>query len=185
MIEMTRKQFFGIIVVILILGVIISIVWSLNGIYGWLQSTTQEIVIALIMAILAGLIIEYVYKRLSPQSKMLKTTQTRLKDTNQSLAQLVLPNNNNIVVNGAEKIIGREDFLGVVTSDKLYFIGKDHFKITKKDNSFYIQDLNTKNGTMVNGIKLTGGKSHRLDDGDEIMIAQSLRIKYNELWDHV
>lgn len=86
---------------------------------------------------------------------MLKSTQTHFADVGESMAQLNLPNNNNIVVDGAEKIIGREDFLGVVSSDKLYFIGKDHFKITHENGSFYIQDLKTKNGTTVNE-RITG-----------------------------
>ena len=92
------------------------------------------------------------------------------------MAQLNLPNNNNIVVDGAEKKIGREDFLGVVSSDKLYFIGKDHFKITHENGSFYIQDLKTKNGTTVNDEELQGSKKHQLLDGDEIVVAKSLRI---------
>lgn len=164
-------------------GFFAAILWSLNGRFGWLENETQELFIALVMAIAAGLIIESVYKKLSPQSKMLKTTQTRMADQKESMAQLILPNNNNIVVNGAEKVIGREDFLGVVTSDKLYFIGKDHFKITRKEQNFYIQDLNTKNGTTINGIPLKGNQTHRLNDGDEIILAKSLKIKYNELWE--
>lgn len=178
---MNQKQIIGTILVIIGVGLVVALVWSLNSVYGWLQNETQELIIALVMAILAGLLIEYVYKKLSPQSKMLKTTQTHLMDNNASHAKLILPNNNNIIVNGAEKVIGREDFLGVVPSDKLYFIGKDHFKIVRKDRSFYIQDLNTKNGTTVNGISLKSKKSKRLDDGDEIMVAKSLLIKYNEV----
>lgn len=180
---MNKKQLLGIITVILAVVVAFAIIWKLNDIYGWLQNETQEIVIALIMAIIAGVLVESVYKRLSPQSKMLKTTQTHMAEHKDSLARLILPNNNNIVVDGAVKVIGREDFLGVITSDKLYFIGKDHFKITRKDNCFFIQDLNTKNGTSVNGEELKGSQMYRLNDGDEIKIAKTLRIKYNELWD--
>ncbi len=178
---MNRNQFFGIIIVLVAVGLVVALIWSLNGVYGWLQNETQELFIAMVMAIAAGLLIETIYKKLSPQSKMLKTTQTHMVDKKESMAQLILPNNNNIIVNGAEKVIGREDFLGVITSDKLYFIGKDHFKITRKDRSYYIQDLNTKNGTTVNGTALKGNKMQRLDDGDEIIIAKSLHIKYNEL----
>ena len=180
---MNRNQFFGIIIVLVSVGLVVALIWSLNGVYGWLQNETQELFIAMVMAIAAGLLIESIYKRLSPQSKMLKTTQTHMSDQKESMAQLILPNNNNIIVNGAEKVIGREDFLGVITSDKLYFIGKDHFMITRKERNFYIQDLNTKNGTTVNGIALQGSHMQRLDDGDEIVLAKSLRIKYNELWD--
>ena len=89
------------------------------------------------MAIIVGFFIEFIYKKLSPQSKMLKTTQTQCSDTNETVGELILTNNDVIIVKG-EKILGREDFLGVIPSDKLYFIGRDHFKITMKDCSFFI-----------------------------------------------
>ena len=177
---MSRKQLIGIIVIILVVGALVALIWSLNSVFGWLQNQTQEIILALIMAVVAGFLIEYIYRKLSPQSKILKTTQTHCDDTGESMAQLILPNNNNIIVNGAEKIIGREDFLGVVPSDKLYFIGKDHIKITRKDGCFYIKDLNTKNGTTLNGEKIQRSQKYKLNDGDEIVLAKSLRIKYNE-----
>ena len=94
------------------------------------------------------------------------------------MAKLILTNNNVIIVKD-DKILGREDFLGVIPSDKLYFIGRDHFKITMKDCSFFIQDLKTKNGTTVNGEELQGSQKYKLIDGDEIVVAKSLRIKYS------
>jgi hypothetical protein len=174
---MSRKQLIGLIVMILIVGAFAAVIWRLNGVLGLLQNQTQEIVLALIMAIIAGFIIEYIYKKLSPQSKMLKTTQTQCSDNSETVAKLILPNNSFIIVNG-EKILGREDFLGVIPSDELYFIGRDHFKITMKDCNFFIQDLKTKNGTTVNGIELQGSQKYKLIDGDEIIVAQSLHIKY-------
>ena len=166
--------------VVLLLGVVIALlVWGV-GIFGSIQSITQEIILALIMAIIAGLAIEYVYKKFSPQSKILKTTQTHCDESGESMAQLILPNNNNIIVNGAERIIGREDFVGVISTDKLLYIGKDHIKITRKEGCFYIRDLNTKNGTMVNGEELQSSEKRQLLNGDEIVLAKTLRIKYNE-----
>lgn len=182
MILMSRKQFFGILIVIIAVGLVATLIWSLNDVYRWLGNETQEMVIALVLAIVAGVLIETVYKKLQPQPKMLKTTQTRIVDHDDSSAKLILPNNSNIIVKDPEKIIGREDFLGVVTSDKLYFIGKDHLKITRKNNSFYIQDLKTKNGTTVNGIQLEGDQTRLLYDGDEIIVAKSLNIKYQGFW---
>jgi pSer/pThr/pTyr-binding forkhead associated (FHA) protein len=178
---MNIKESIGIIIVVVVVMAVAIIFWVLNGMYGWLENQIQEIVIALIMAIMAGVLIESVYKRLQPQPKMLKTTQTHMVERDETSARLVLPNKSNIMVKDPEKIIGREDFLGVVTSDKLYFIGKYHLKITRKDNSFYIQDLNTKNGTTVNGTRLDAGQMHRLSDGDDIVIAKSLQLKYKVL----
>lgn len=177
---MSRKQFWGTLFIIIAVGLVIMLIWSLNDVYGWLENETQEMVIALIMAIIAGVLIESVYKKLQPQPKMLMNTQTHIAEHVESFAKLVLPNNRTIVVKDPEKIIGREDFLGVITSDKLNFIGKDHLKITKKDNYSYIQDLNTKNGTTVNGVKLERNQIQRLNDGDEIVLAKSMQIIYKE-----
>ncbi len=177
---MSRKQFWGTLFIIIAVGLVIMLIWSLNDVYGWLENETQEMVIALIMAIIAGVLIESVYKKLQPQPKMLMNTQTHIAEHVESFAKLVLQNNSTIVVKEPEKTIGREDFLGVITSDKLNFIGKDHLKITKKDNYSYIQDLNTKNGTTVNGIKLEGNQIQRLNDGDEIVLAKSMQIIYKE-----
>ncbi len=177
---MSRKQLIGLIVMILVVGAFAVLFWRLNNVFGLLQNQTQEIVLALVMAIIVGFFIEFIYKKLSPQSKMLKTTQTQCSDTNETVAKLILTNNDVIIVKG-EKILGREDFLGVIPSDKLYFIGRDHFKITMKDCSFFIQDLKTKNGTTVNGEELQGSQKYKLIDGDEIVVAKSLRIEYTSV----
>ncbi len=175
---MSRKQLIGLIVMIIVVVALAAVIWKLNNVLGLLQNQTQEIILALVMAIIAGFFIEFIYRKLSPQSKILKTTQTQCSDSNEIVAKLILTNNNVIIVKG-EKILGREDFLGVIPSDKLYFIGRDHFKITMNDCNFYIQDLKTKNGTTVNGEELQGSQKYKLIDGDEIVVAKSLRIKYN------
>jgi len=181
---MSRKQLIGLIVMILVVVAFAAVIWRLNNVFGLLQNQTQEIVIALVMAIIAGFFIEFIYRKLSPQSKILKTTQTQCSDTSETVAKLILTNNNVIIVKD-DKILGREDFLGVIPSDKLYFIGRDHFKITKKDCCylccFFLQDLKTKNGTTLNGEELKGSKKYRLNDGDEIVVAKSLHIKYNKV----
>jgi pSer/pThr/pTyr-binding forkhead associated (FHA) protein len=47
------------------------------------------------------------------------------------------------------------------------------------ENGFYIEDLDTKNGTFVNNDKLQAFKKRKLHEGDEIVIA-NLHIKYFE-----
>ena len=124
------------------------------------------------------MVIEFLYRRYSPQSKILKTTVTHKPNNNVSFAQLILPNNNNIIVDGAERIIGREDFVGVISTDKLLFIGKDHFKVIKNPDGFYIQDMNTKNGTQLNGEDIGAKKSrYLLNSGDEILVGKTLKIE--------
>ncbi len=80
----------------------------------------------------------------------------------------------------SRRVFGREDFLGILVSDKLFFIGKKHFEITKTDNGFYIKDLDTKNGTKLNNEDIGGLGKKKLEDSDEICIANVLKIKYYE-----
>jgi uncharacterized membrane protein YraQ (UPF0718 family) len=156
-----------IILLIIVLGIVAAF-----AIYGYqgLQKISVDLVLAIIMASIAGFVIESLYRRYSPQSKILKTTVTHTPTNNVSFAQLILPNNNNIIVDGAERIIGREDFVGVVSTDKLLFIGKDHFKVIKKPGGFYIQDMNTKNGTQINGEEVGGKNQKPINSGDEILV---------------
>jgi predicted component of type VI protein secretion system len=79
-----------------------------------------------------------------------------------------------------ERTFGREDFIGVAPADELMFIGKEHFKITREDDGYYLEDLNTKNGTSLDGENITGQGKRKLTEGDEIVVAKTLEIKYFE-----
>jgi pSer/pThr/pTyr-binding forkhead associated (FHA) protein len=105
---------------------------------------------------------------------------THNPSNNISFAKLILPNNNNILVDGAERVVGREDFVGVISTDKLLYIGKDHLKITKDGDNFYLQDLNTKNGTKINGETLLSNERKLLNSGDEVEVGQTVKIYYHK-----
>jgi len=180
MFKYSKKQFITALLLLIALFFIIALIFFFDVVLEYIKERYMDIIIAIILAIIAGIVIEYIYKRFSPKSKILKTTMTHVPNDNGLFASLVLPNNNNIVVAGAEKIIGREDFLGVIPTDKLLFIGKNHFKITNMEDGFFIEDLDTKNGTFLNQEKLTPFKKIRLNEGDEILVAGNLHIKYTE-----
>jgi hypothetical protein len=181
LVKMNLTKVLGIILLITALGIVLALIFfGFKVVLGWTQIMSIDIILAIIMAAIVGLIIDFIYKRYSPQSKILKTTVTHKPSNNVSYAQLILPNNNNIIVDGAERIIGREDFVGVISTDKLLFIGKDHFKITKEPSGFYIQDMKTKNGTTLNGVEMEGSNKELLNSGDEILVGKTLKIKYTE-----
>lgn len=79
-----------------------------------------------------------------------------------------------------ERAVGREDFVGVISTDKLLYIDKDHINIFKDGSDFFIQDLNTKNGTEVNRENLLGNEKKLLNSGDKIMIGKAVCIQYQE-----
>lgn len=50
-------------------------------------------------------------------------------------------------------------------------ISRIHAKIEKEENDYYISDLNSTNGTYVNGRLLETNETVLLNTGDEIFIA--------------
>lgn len=147
----------------------------------------SHILWALVFAAVAGVIIHYVYTKRTTmrhiltkfifKSKSLQETVT-IKEPRTALAKLILPDNREIKLTRDEKSFGREDFLGVISGDDLLFIGRRHFKIVVMDGEFYIEDLDTKNGTMLNGEEIKGLGRKKLKNGDEILAAKVLMIKY-------
>lgn len=47
-------------------------------------------------------------------------------------------------------------------------VSRDHALITYTEGALFIEDLNSTNGTRINGFQLTPGQSYRLRDGDEL-----------------
>ena len=94
------------------------------------------------------------------------------------MAKLVLKENQEFIIKEFERVFGREDFIGVTGPDDLLYVGKEHFKITKQSDGYYIEDLNTKNGTQVNGEEIKGKGKRKLENEDNILVAQILNIKY-------
>ena len=47
-------------------------------------------------------------------------------------------------------------------------VSRRHALITYENETLFITDLNSTNGTRINGFQLTPGRSYRLRDGDEL-----------------
>ena len=65
-------------------------------------------------------------------------------------------------------VVGRADISDVVIED--VGVSRQHFILSWDGESFYVQDLETKNGTSLNGVKLT--HTRRLENGDVISIGK-------------
>lgn len=50
---------------------------------------------------------------------------------------------------------------------------KRHAEIYRKDGNFYIRDLNTTNGTMLNGVRVMNTEDLELHDGDILQFGNS------------
>jgi uncharacterized membrane protein YraQ (UPF0718 family) len=173
---MSSKTLIGLVIAFVLIILYFVIFWRYQFIT-WLNAQWFDLLLAVILAIFVGLVLNYMYKRYS-KSKMLKTTITPPNNTHHSLAKLVLKENQQFIIKEYERVFGREDFIGVAVPDDLLYVGKEHFKITKKSDGYYIEDLNTKNGTQINGEEIKGKGKRKLKNEDNILIAQTLNIKY-------
>ena len=52
-------------------------------------------------------------------------------------------------------------------------VSRIHAKIRKRDGEYYLTDLNSRNGTSVNGKMLKGAEEYCLQDQDEVDFAQA------------
>jgi hypothetical protein len=175
--KMSSKALIGIIITFVLIVLYLVIFWR-DQLITWLNTSWFDLLLAVILAIFVGLVLNYIYKKYSSKSKMLKTTITPPNSTHHSLAKLVLKENQEFIIKEYQRVFGREDFIGVTVPDDLLYVGKEHFKITKQSDGYYIEDLNTKNGTQINGEEIKGKGKRKLKNEDDILLAKTLNIKY-------
>ena len=174
---MSLKTIIGLVIILFVLIISYLVIFWRDQFINRLNAMWVDLVFAVILAIIVGVVINYMYKK-SSKSKILKTTITPTNNTHQSMAKLVLKENQEFIIKEFERVFGREDFIGITGPDDLLYIGKEHFKITKQSNGYYIEDLNTKNGTQVKGEEIKGKGKIQLENEDNILVAQILNIKY-------
>ena len=160
---MSNRTLVTIVICLFVLIIIFLLIVRKEEVLNSFSSQFLKIVYSAILAIIAGIVIEYFYQKYSHKSKFSKNT--KLMKTKESLGKLTLPNGEELTITQKNRIFGREDFLGFIISEKLLLIGKEHFKFTLKNDGLYIEDLNTKNGTQINYEEIKGKGEVRLKDG--------------------
>lgn len=81
----------------------------------------------------------------------------------------------NWTIDRDEMILGRDDSSDIVIPERQ--ISRQHIVFRRlKDNDYLVEDLNSKNGTWVNGNRLEG--SRLIHDGDEINLAMKVRLQF-------
>ncbi|MBN1139765.1 MAG: FHA domain-containing protein [Anaerolineae bacterium] len=79
-----------------------------------------------------------------------------------------------IVIEQQPLVIGRDETCDLVIPDRQ--VSRQHARIKPEADRYLLEDLDSKNGTFVNGQELLG--SYPLQDGDEIQIALCCRLVY-------
>lgn len=77
-------------------------------------------------------------------------------------------------LNTSEFIIGRGSDCHIVLPERQ--VSRHHVKITKETTGYFLHDLDSKNGTHLNGLQVKG--TVRLQDGDEIQIALCVKLMF-------
>ncbi len=73
-----------------------------------------------------------------------------------------------------EVTLGRDETCDIVLPERQ--ISRQHVRIFKEDNLYRVEDLESRNGTWINGQRLEGARD--LFDGDEIHVALAVRLQF-------
>jgi hypothetical protein len=85
------------------------------------------------------------------------------------VGSLVLPDGRRVPLGEQPLVIGRNNDCGVVVADAR--ASRQHAEIQAQGNGFVVHDLDSMNGTLVNG---TAIRQHPLADGDEIRLGNTV-----------
>ena len=72
-----------------------------------------------------------------------------------------------------EILIGRGSKCGLVINDPKLLVSGIHGKVIIQSNKVFFQDLNSTNGTYINGKKIVSNKPHELKSSDVVVLAKS------------
>lgn len=70
--------------------------------------------------------------------------------------------------------VGRDDDCDLVIPDRQ--ISRQHVRIYKEEDAYFVEDLDSRNGTWINNQQLKG--TRRLQDNDEINLAMAARVQF-------
>ena len=78
------------------------------------------------------------------------------------------------VIDQVEMVIGRDEACDIVIPVRQ--ISRQHLRLLSHGGACVVEDLRSKNGSWVNGFRLTGMRE--LEDGDEIRVAKDIRLRF-------
>jgi hypothetical protein len=106
------------------------------------------------------------------------STPMQLEEAPQQLSGvLILPDNSELSI-GANRTMGRGDLAKCVSQDRMWWISKQHFTIFQEQRLFYIEDNGSTNGTKLNGTEIRNKGKQKLNDGDEILVADIITLVF-------
>lgn len=110
----------------------------------------------------------------SNEDKYSRINETAILDESEEAFPYLQITSNGIIekvsITKSNFIIGRlENYVDYLIENNV--IGKVHAEISWKEKQYFIKDLNSKNGTFINGVKLRSNTEYKIDNGDKIKFA--------------
>jgi hypothetical protein len=99
-------------------------------------------------------------------------------ETPAARGRLTLMDNSEIQLTEPVTDIGRDNFSKVASADALNYISHQHCRITSEAGKYYIEDLQSANGTKVNGVNIAGKGKQELKEGDRIDLADAVSLTF-------
>ena len=91
-------------------------------------------------------------------------------------AKFVSPGGTTMPVTGQP--LGRKDFQALISPDKAELISRKHILVTYENSQYQIEDLNSTNGTKLNGSEIRGTGKHTIANGDSVELAGALNLTF-------
>ncbi len=145
----------------------------------------------LVLVILALVVIRKTGISISPvESEVAMTTAPQVEETTIAergtvpliaLAKLEGPGGKELIIADVERVFGRSDFEQFLPWDAARTISRRHFRIFYRAGKWYVEDLNSTNGTLVNGEDIRGRGPHPVVDGDIISPAGVVNLVFREM----
>ena len=98
-----------------------------------------------------------------------------------SKAFLELPGGPEIRISGDTMTVGRADLARDMEIDQLSLISRQHFRITFREDQFFIEDLGSAGGTRLNGTDIRESGAVSLKDDDLIEPASVVKLRFRVL----
>jgi len=150
---------------------------------------TRPLVLALgslllVVIVLLGIYMYWRYGRRRSKQDIESADEAETQELSAALpadvisARIVLPNGMEISLAGGSTVIGRGDLARALSPDELGLVSRKHFEIKSEDGQFYIEDMESANGTMLNGEDISGKGPVSLNDDDVIEPAGAIQLKF-------